>query len=283
MSRKEAKSNERVASQPQAPEVHSAIIWTPTQFDRHGFEKACWKRADQVAIQSWGRHEPEFPSHDPGGPALAEYRTIRLEGRVLLLCKVTGTEDSDGISLCGNHHATSEGVKEGIDFQGLEGWSLKLFADAIPGKDQRDWLVKTIGQFYSPLPGSDVDAEMVVKAAAHLRVECSYLSAVEGRVRLCAIGGFRTGVTTGSFVYDENLAKFLNSVGLKVERAGYVAASPVSAKCVKILVAEAKNKRQGEHVNQLETRLKEAEREVEHLRSEIKRQKRLTATSNENC
>lgn len=246
------------------------MIWTPTQFDRHGFEKACWKRADQVAIQSWRRHEPEYPSHAPGGPASAEFRTIRLEGRLLVLCKVTGTEDSDGISLCGNHRATSEGVKEGIDSQGLEGWSFKLFAGAIPGKDQRDWLVKTIGQFYSPLPGSDVGAEIVVKAAAHHRVDCSYLSAVDGRVRLCAIDGIRTGVTTGSFVYDENLAQSLNSVGLKVERVGYVAASPVSAECVKLLVAETKNRRQAEYLNQLETRLKDAERDVEHLHSEIK-------------
>jgi hypothetical protein len=96
---------------------------------------------------------------------------------------------------------------------------LKLFADAIPGKDQRDWLVKTIGRFYSPLPCSGVDAETAVKAASPRRVECSYLSAVEGKVRLCDISVFRTGVTTGSFVNDENLAKFPNSVGPKEERA----------------------------------------------------------------
>ena len=273
MSRKEANSNQKVASQPRVSEAHSALIWTPIPFDSNGLKKACWKRADRVAIQSWGDHEPEYPGHDSGGPASAEYRTIHLEGRVLLLCKVTGTEDSDGISLCGNYGATPEGVKDGIDSQGLEGWSLELLAEAIPGKDQRGWLVKTINQFYSPLPGSDVGAEMVVKAAAHHRVECSYISAVEGKVRLSAIGGFKTGVTTGSFVYDENLAELLNTVGIKVERANYVAASPVAAECVKILVVEAKKKRQHQYLNQLESRLRDAEREVEQLRSQIKMQR----------
>ena len=273
MNRKEANSNEKVSRQPHVSQKHSASNWTPTKFDCDRFWKTCWKRAIPIAIQSWGRHEPEYPGHDSGGPASAEYRTIRLEGRALLLCKVTGTEDSDGISLCGNYGATPEGVKDGIDSQGLEGWSLKLLAEAIPGKDQRGWLVKTINQFYSPLPGSDVGAEMIVNAAAHQRVECSYLSAVEGKVRLSAIGGFQTGVTTGSFVYDENLAELLNTVGIKVERANYVAASPVAAECVKILVVEAKKKRQHQYLNQLESRLRDADREVEQLRSQIKMQR----------
>ena len=240
-----------------------------TKLDSTNLIAALWKAARPVAFQSYRGADPDYPGHDDEGSGRVDYRALRIGKRVIVLAWELAGE-SEKAEIVFNSLGDLQSAKDAASRDRYEGWSLHEVRDAALGNLSATRFAKTFESVFTPLEDSLVTPEALFNTlAAGEPGQLGYLVIDGDAARVRAIAGFRTGVTTGAFLFDESLCFLLSALGFSVTRVESVAPNACSPKAIEASKKCYTKEKNAIHLVSLKTRLAQAEAEVASLREKI--------------
>jgi hypothetical protein len=191
-------------------------------------ESLLWRAASRLIVENWGHHEPEYPGHDPGSPARREFRGLRIGERVLILLHEEGVQGQEKMqwSIVRNLKNCRAEIQKALAIESFDGW---VKSGRVPASlpDKQTVLARSLEDFFSPLPGSEVDAASLARILALWQGALSFIQIDGRKAVVSAIAGKRRSLTGGRFIYDEAVITLLQQLNFEVTRRSAVLANTI--------------------------------------------------------
>lgn len=238
---------------------------------RKSLESSLWRSASRLQAESWGNHEPEYPGHDPGSPARREFRGLRIGERVLILLDAEGVQGSktENRLIVRNLKNCRVEIQKALAIDSFDGW---VKSGSVPSSlpDKQTVLARLLGEFFSPLPGSEVDASSLACLIASWQGSLSYIQIDGSNASVSALAGKRRSVTGGRFIYDEAVVAILRQLKFEVTYRSVVLANAIPQEVIEAFWKTSDEEWKQVKIGQLEQQIRVTEEQLKTLKELLK-------------
>ena len=234
-------------------------------------ESSLWRSASRLQVESWGHHEPEYPGHDLGSSARREFRGLRIGERVLILLdeeRVQGSKTKKR-SIVRNLNNCRAEIQKALSIETFDGWAK---SGSVPSSlpDKQSVLARLLGEFFSPLPGSEVDASSLDCLIASWQGSLSYIQIDGSNASVSALAGKRRSVTGGRFIYDEAVVAILRQLKFEVAYRSVVLANTIPQEIIEAFWKTSDEQCRQVKIGQLEQKIRVTEEQLKTLKERLK-------------
>jgi hypothetical protein len=136
--------------------------------------------------------------------------------------------------------------------------------------DKQSLLARLLGEFLSPLPGSEVDAASLACFIASWQGSLSYIQIDGSNASVSALAGKRRSVTGGRFIYDEAVVSILRQLKFEVAYRSVVLANAIPQEVIEAFWKTSDEEWKQVKIGQLEQQIRVTEEQLKTLKERLK-------------